>query len=157
MSGEAFATLLFGISNIETDLASCAEWNDDGTQNILKTINNYLELLDKAKDTLTIIKESLSDDELDKIKLKCNSADGDYLEIVGDEQIIDRFIAFGIAEQIFDEDTENLTESNESDSNSTGESNRSDSDLESEQNTESESASESSSEEHDTESDSDSN
>lgn len=122
------ATLLFGISSVDTDLASCLEI-EHGKQNILKTINNYLELLDKAKDTLSLLRDSLTDDELNKIKL-VSSIDGECLEIEGDEQIIDRFVAFGIAEKNDEEsvtditnDSDDTDDSEESDSGNTDGSN----------------------------------
>jgi len=118
MSGEnTSATLLFGISSIETDLATCLEVKNNGNQNILKTIDNYLELLDKAKDTLSLLRDSLSDDELEKIKL-VSSMDGECLEIEGDEQIIDRFVAFGIAERNDEESDLESADSNGSSSES---------------------------------------
>ena len=120
------ATLIFGISSIETDLASCTEFYSNGKQNILKTIDNYLELLEKAKDTLILLRDSLSDDETDKIKLT-SSLDGECLEIEGDEQIIDRFVAFGIAERN-DESiySEQKTDTDNSDSDTDTESEASD-------------------------------
>jgi len=82
----------------------------------MKTLNNYIEALQKSVSLLTLLKESIDDDEVNDIELvSC----GDQLSIQGDPQLIERFVGFGIANydgsDDEDDDEEDQDENEDSD------------------------------------------
>lgn len=91
-NGMAFLDV--GYTNVNDDLKSCIVYDDYGNQNIFKTIDKYTELLAKAITVLAILKDGLSKDESTKISL---FSEGDDLGIHGSQDLIDRFVGFGIA------------------------------------------------------------
>ena len=102
------ASLDIGYVNIEEDFNSCEVKHKNGKQNIKKTLDNYIKLLNQAVNTLTLVKDSIDDDECEQIELV---ADFESLSLKGNQEIVDRFVAFGIAntkdsddEMDFDED-----------------------------------------------------
>jgi hypothetical protein len=92
-SNEA-AFLDIGHTSVSEDLKSCIKHDENGNQNVIETINNYIELLSRAINVLTILKDSVSVAESKNINL---FSDGDDLGINGSQELIDRFVGFGIA------------------------------------------------------------
>jgi hypothetical protein len=92
LNGTAFLDI--GCTNITDDLKSCVCYDANGEQDIIGTINNYVELLNKAIGILTILKDSISSAESKNIHL---FSENDDLGISGDQELIDRFVGFGIA------------------------------------------------------------
>ena len=114
LNGTAFLDI--GYTNITDDLKSCVCYDENGEQYITGTINNYIELLNKAVGILTILKDSISPEESKNIHL---FSENDELGISGNQELIDRFVGFGIAnvpeEWTEDEESCNGTEYEESD------------------------------------------
>ena len=90
---EKIATLDIGHTNIEDDLTEVIV-RKNGRQDFMKTLENYIETLQKSISVLTLLKESIYEDEVNDIELVSG---GNCLCIRGDQQLIDRFIGFGIA------------------------------------------------------------
>jgi hypothetical protein len=88
------AVLDIGYVNIEEDFNASVAFYKNGTQNIKKTLDNYIKLLNQAVNTLTLVKDSIDDDESTQIELV---ADFESLSLKGDQEIVDRFVGFGIA------------------------------------------------------------
>ncbi len=95
------AQLDISYSNVDDDLSSCMVSNEDGNQNFKKTLKKYIAMLNKAINVLTLVKDSVDDDELEGVELKSNC---DKLIIRGSQEIVDRFIGFGIANYETDSD-----------------------------------------------------
>lgn len=98
---EGTATLDIGHSNIDDDLENAIVNNKYGKQNFLKTLNNYVESLQKSLSVLSLLKDSIDSDEVDDIEFVSL---GNALGIRGDQQLIDRFVGFGIANYYDSED-----------------------------------------------------
>lgn len=117
-NGVAFLDI--GYTNVSEDLKTCVGNESYGKQNILNTIDNYIELLNKAINVLTILKDSISMEESKNINL---FSEGDDLGIIGSQELVDRFVGFGIAnypeewsgdDESSDEYSESETDSDES-------------------------------------------
>lgn len=100
-------------SIVENDLNSCVVYDRNGKKNIRKTLTSYIELLNKSVEILTILKDSISDDENDNIDIFIQD---DGLAISGDPEIIDRFVGFGIAHTVSSDSESNDTYSDCDDS-----------------------------------------
>ena len=128
------AKIILDYSGIENDFKKANVLNrgdhrDHGDQDTLATLQNYIDLLKKSAHTLELIKDSLSDDEFDKVEFGVSSID-DKLEISGDAEIVERFVGFGIAEYDSDDDfmdSDDESESSDSSSESSESSDSSDS------------------------------
>ena len=93
--------------------------NEHGKQDFLKTLNNYMEALQKSISVLELLRDSIEPDEENDIELVSS---GNTVSIRGDPQLIERFVGFGIANyeednsddsDAYDEDTdENTDDSN---------------------------------------------
>ena len=88
------------ISCIDDDLFDCS---DNYKNTSLTTLNNYIDKLNQSLSMLNIIKESLTNDEFNSINI--NSEDNSMM-INGTPEILDRFIAFGIAHIDLDNEIE---------------------------------------------------
>ncbi len=109
------ATLNVGYVNIEEDFNSCVVKHKNGKQDIKNTLDNYIKLLNQTINTLTLVNDSIDDDECDQIELV---ADFESLSLKGNQEIIDRFVGFGIAnvkddDMDFDEDDDEDDDENE--------------------------------------------
>jgi hypothetical protein len=104
------AVLDVGYVNVEEDFTSCIVKQENGKQDIKKTIAKYIKLLTHSVNVLTLVKDSIDDDELDDIELV---ADFDSLSLKGNLEIIDRFVGFGIANQKDDDDFDLYNNSDE--------------------------------------------
>jgi hypothetical protein len=112
LMSEEIAVLDLGHTNIEDDLTMAIVKNKHGKQDFMKTLDNYIDALQKSVSLLTLLKESVDDDEVNDIELVSN---GNTLSIQGDPQLIERFVAFGIANYDGSEndDSENEESENE--------------------------------------------
>lgn len=95
------AVLDISYSNVDDDLATCNSVNDDGNQDLKKTLKKYIAMLNKAINVLTLVQESVDDDEVTSVELASNC---DKLILRGNQEIVDRFIGFGIANYESDND-----------------------------------------------------
>lgn len=110
MKGNVAARILLDYSSIENDFKK-SKVIKSGKQDIIQTLQNYIDLLKKSANTLELLKDSLEDDDAGNIELGISVLDN--LEIKGDPEIIERFVGFGIAD--YDSDNDFMTESSESD------------------------------------------
>ena len=111
MTEKSTAVLDIGYSYIEEDLDNSLYFNKYGQQDIKKTIDKYIELLTRTINTLTIVKDTIEDDEKYDVELMAGG-DNKTLEIIGKSDIVDRYIGFGIAHYT-DENRDDLSYSNE--------------------------------------------
>lgn len=107
-------SLDIGYSNIEDDLNIALVYKDNGDQDFSKTLNNYIELLKGAVASLELIKDTTNEKESENLELITNK-NSTALCIKGNNEIIERYIGFGIANDNFDEsddeDCYNLSDS----------------------------------------------
>ena len=96
--------------NFETDINSCEERTRYDKQNFQATLYNYIQMMTEHLDILTTINDSLTIDEMKLLTLKTNN-DRTALILDGDEQILERFLGFGIAmEYNSDDDSQTKSE-----------------------------------------------
>lgn len=110
MSDDFSATLLLSHTNFEQDINLCSNIEND-KQNIIATVDNYIEILKTSISTLTLLRDSIFDNEKFAVRIEPSDESG-YVNLVGDETIITRFISFGIAET--NEKSESTSESDDS-------------------------------------------
>ena len=89
-------SLDIGYSNIEDDLNIALVYKDNGDQDFSKTLNNYIELLKGAVASLELIKDTTNEKESENLELITNK-NSTALCIKGNNEIIERYIGFGIA------------------------------------------------------------
>jgi len=113
---EETAVLDIGHNNISDDLEMALVKNNHGKQNFFKTLDNYMEALQKSISVLSLLKDSVYADEANDIELVVY---GTSLAIKGDPQLIERFVGFGIAnyEDYENDDNEESEEDEGYDSN----------------------------------------
>ena len=101
-----------GYSNVDMDLDASLKVDSNNKQNVLETVNNYIKMLTRATNVLTIVRDAISDDEKYSVELV---AEIDNLIAMGDPQIIDRFVGFGIADyyEASDDESDIYSESEE--------------------------------------------
>ena len=114
---EETAVLDLGHSNMEDDLTMAIVKNKHGKQDFLKTLNNYMEALQKSISVLELLRDSIESDEVNDIELV---SFGNTLSIQGDPELIERFVGFGIAnydneENNNEDDSEEYNEDSEQD------------------------------------------
>ena len=116
-----------GYSDVDSDLESCMVTSSSGKCNVIDTVDNYIELLNKALNVLTIFRDAIYNVEKYIITL---STEADNLIVSGNQEILDRFIAFGIANEYVEDNDSVLMDSDpdESCSDSNSEEDRSSSD-----------------------------
>jgi len=111
--------LLSDHRNTESDVDYCEAFLENGNQDFKKTLNNYMELLSAHLHNLKIIRDSLDDSEMKGLRLEGNESG---ILLSGDEQIVERFVAFGAATNYGGSDdeysSEGQTESSSDDSSS---------------------------------------
>lgn len=110
---EETAVLDLGHGNMEDDLTMAIIKNKYGKQDFLKTLNNYMESLQKSISVLELLRDSIESDEVNDIEL---ISFGNTLSIRGDPELIERFVGFGIANYDNEEnDSEEYNEDENSD------------------------------------------
>lgn len=106
--------------------------NKTKKQDILNSISNYVDSLNKAVSILTLLKDNICDDEKKHMTIILN--DDNKLCIRASSEVAERFVCFGVANyDEYDCGSENGSES-ESDSNSENNSSESESESDSESN-----------------------
>lgn len=107
-------TLDIGYTNLEDDLNTALAFRDNGDQDFLETVNNYIQILKRAVASFELIKDTISSEEANKLELVTNT-NSTLLCVKGDSEIIERFVGFGIASEGDSENDEDDNSDSDSD------------------------------------------
>ena len=95
MSNQTSAIVNLGkYSSLDDDFFNSVIVDSNGNQNLFKTIDNHIALLKEAITSLELIKDSTDECEAKEVELLVTQ---NVMRIIGNQEIINRYIECGIA------------------------------------------------------------